>query len=344
MAQMKAVGCFESLPITNPQSLQDIKIEKPSPQEHDLLVEVKAISVNPIDTKVRKKRTQHQNQEPKILGWDVAGVVREVGETVTLFRPGDEVFYAGSISRPGGNSEFHLVDERITAKKPTNLSFEEAAALPLTAITAYEALFDRLGLPTNPSQNQNRTILIIGGAGGVGSIAIQLAKWAGLEVITTASRSSSTEWCRSLGADQVLDHSIPLMPQLESMGYAEIDLIFCLYQMDPYWKEIAKIIAPQGKICGIVDTTSPLNLNILKSKSVTFCWEFMFTRPLFQTKDLMKQHQLLSHISELVETRQLKTTLKEHLGSIHAENLRLAHQKIESGRTIGKIVLSGFSS
>lgn len=342
MAQMKAVGIYEHLPINDPNSLVDLTIEKPIPKGHDLLVEVKAISVNPIDTKVRKRIPQTKETYPKILGWDVAGIVQEVGDSCTIFKPGDEVFYAGDLSRPGGNSQFHLVDERIVGPKPQTLSFSESAALPLTSLTASEALFDRLNVPSDPQQNQDTTLLIIGAAGGVGSIAIQLAKQVGLTVIATASRTASQKWCTQLGADYVINHHQSLTKQLQPLGITHVDLIFCLYQTDHYWTQMAEVIAPQGKICAIVDAENPVDLNILKGKSVTFAWESMFTRPLFQTHDVIRQHQILNQIADWVDEGKIKTTIQENLGTINARNLRHAHQKIESGKTIGKIVLTGF--
>lgn len=342
IARMRAVGIYEHLSITEPNSLVDVTVEKPNPSGHDLLVEVKAVSVNPIDTKVRKRKPATDETYPKILGWDVAGVVQDVGDACALFKKGDEVFYAGDISRPGGNSQFHLVDERIVGRKPLNLSFTESAALPLTSLTASESLFDRLGISMDAQQNQGKTILMIGAAGGVGSIAIQLAKLAGLTVIGTASRPISQKWCDQLGADHIINHHQPLAPQLQSLGFATVDLIFCLYQTDQYWTQMAEVIAPQGKICAIVDAISPVDLNLMKKKSVTFAWESMFTRPLFQTDDLLRQHHILNRLADWVEEGKIKTTVQENVGSINAHNLRLAHQKLESGKMIGKIVLTGF--
>lgn len=342
MSKMKAVGIYNHLPIDQKDSLVDLIIDQPKPNDHDLLIEVKAISVNPIDTKVRKRKPQTPESYPKILGWDVAGVVKETGKSCTLFQKGDSVFYAGSISRPGGNSQFHVVDERIVGRMPNTLSFAEAAALPLTGLTAYEALFDRLGISLDPEQNRRKTILIIGAAGGVGSIAIQLAKLTGLSVIATASRPASQEWCTQLGAHKTINHHLPLADQLLAIGYSQVDYIFCLYQTDHYWTQMADIIAPQGKICAIVDAKTTLDLNLLKAKSVTFAWESMFTRSLFQTDDMIRQHQILNQIAEWVDNGNIKTTLNEVIQPIHAEHLRLAHQKIESGKTIGKIVLTDF--
>ncbi|MFC4098948.1 zinc-binding alcohol dehydrogenase family protein [Paenibacillus xanthanilyticus] len=338
---MKAVGLYHYLPIDNPESLLDVSVAKPTPTGRDLLVKVNAISVNPVDYKVRKPKDRVES-EPRILGWDVAGVVEQVGPDCTLFRPGDEVYYAGSITRPGGNSEFHLVDERIVGAKPSTLEFAQAAALPLTAITAWESLFDRLGVSRDKAANAGRTILIIGAAGGVGSIATQLAKYAGLTVIGTASRPESAEWAKALGADAVIDHFDAFVPQLKTAGYDQVDYILCLNSTERHWANMAEAIAPQGKICSIVETDELLNLTLLKNKSVTFVWELMFTRPMYQTPDMIEQHNLLNDIARLVDEGVLRTTASETLSPINAANLRKAHAVLETGRTVGKVVLEGF--
>lgn len=340
--QMKAVGLYKSLPTTDLHSLVDLMIDQPTPEKNDLLVAVQAVSVNPIDTKLRMRQPSSEIHTPKILGFDVAGIVEEVGTEVTDFQPGDPVFYAGSLTRSGGNSQFHLVDQRIASKMPTSLSFTKAAALPLTALTACEALFDRLHLPLNAAENRGKTIMLIGAAGGVGSIAIQLAKLAGLTVIATASRESSQAWCTEMGADHVVNHHQPLQAQLETHGFSYIDSIFSLYRTDAYWEQIADIIAPQGKVCAIMDHMSPVDLNQLKSKSITFVWESMFTRPIFQTQDLAKQGEWLKQLAAWVDQGYIRTTMQEELHPINAKNLRKAHQQIESGKTVGKIVLSRF--
>ncbi|MDF2959467.1 MAG: alginate lyase [Paenibacillus sp.] len=338
---MKAVGLYKYLNVDHPESLVDVEVEKPVPAGMDLLVKVKAISVNPVDVKVRAPKDKTE-ASPRVLGWDVAGVVEQTGPDCTLFQPGDEVYYAGSITRPGGNSQFHLVDERIVGKKPATLEFAEAAALPLTAITAWEALFDRLGVSLNHDDNAGKTILIIGAAGGVGSIAIQLAKYAGLTVIGTASRPESADWVKEMGADHVISHNEPFVPQLNAAGLAATDYIFCLNRTEQHWQSMADAIAPQGKICSIVETDQPLNLTLLKNKSVTFVWELMFTRPMFQTSDMVEQHKLLNEVAKLIDTGKIRTTLTEKLEPINAANLRKAHAAIEGGRTIGKIVLESF--
>ncbi|MFD1956464.1 zinc-binding alcohol dehydrogenase family protein [Paenibacillus thailandensis] len=335
---MKAVGLYKYLPIDHPESLIDVELEKPAPGGRDLLVKVKAISVNPVDVKVRAPKNKTEDS-PKVLGWDVAGVVEQTGPDCTLFKPGDEVYYAGSITRPGGNSEFHLVDERIVGAKPATLDFAQAAALPLTSITAWEGLFDRLGVSQRREDNEGKSILMIGAAGGVGSIAVQLAKYVGLTVIGTASRSESAEWAKALGADYIINHNEEFVPQLKPFNLEQVDYIFCLNSTEKHWKSMADAIAPQGKICSIVETAEPLNITLIKNKSATFVWEFMFTRPMFQTEDMIRQHHLLNELSRLVDQGVIRTTIKEKLAPIDAATLRKAHAMLESGRTIGKVVV-----
>lgn len=338
---MKAIGLTEYLPISDPQSLQDVEIDKPTPTGHDLLVKIEAISVNPVDTKMRAPKPQVE-PAPRVLGWDAAGTVAAVGPEVTLFKVDDPVYYAGSITRPGTNAEYHLVDERIVGHKPASLDFANAVALPLTAITAWEGLFDRLGISPK-GDDAGRSVLIIGGAGGVGSIGIQLAKvLAGLTVIATASRPESQEWCRRLGADHTVDHRGDLPTQLKSLGFAEVDYILCFNDIDGHFLAMTELVAPQGKICTIVSNARPLPVELLKNKSATFVWEFMFTRAMFNTPDMIAQHRLLNEVARLVDAGRLHTTLGENLGRINAENLRRAHAMLEGGRTIGKLVLEGF--
>ncbi|GAA4725343.1 zinc-binding alcohol dehydrogenase family protein [Brevibacillus fulvus] len=339
---MKAVGLYRYLPIDQPESLLDLEVEKPSPSGRDLLVRVKAISVNPVDVKVRAPKSKTET-EPKILGWDVAGVVEQVGADCTLFQPGDEVYYAGSLIRQGGNSEFHLVDERIVGKKPASLDFAASAALPLTSITAWEGLFERLGISaTDKDDNAGKTLLIVGAAGGVGSIASQLAKFAGLTVIGTASRSESAEWAKGMGADYIISHYQDFVPQLKQLGLAQVDYIFCLNSTERHWKNMAEAIAPQGKICSIVETDEQLDLTLLKNKSATFAWEFMFTRSMFQTPDMIEQHNLLNEVAKLIDSGIIRSTMTKKLEPINAANLRKAHAMLETGRTVGKIVLENF--
>ena len=338
---MKAIGLYRYLPIDDPESLLDLEVEEPMPAGRDLLVEVKAIAVNPVDYKSRAPRPQVEST-PKILGWDVAGVVKAAGGDVTLFKPGDAVYYAGSRTRQGGNSELHLVDERIVGRKPRNLRFAEAAALPLTTLTAWEALFDRLGI-SKTGGDGGRSLLIIGGAGGVGSIAIQLAKrLARLRVIATASRPESITWARQLGADEVIDHTKDLAAQLAALGRPDVDYILCCNSTDHHFPAFAAIVAPQGKICSIVNTTKPVDLAPLMQKSVTFAWELMFTRPMFQTADMLAQHQILDETAGLVEAGTLTTTAATRLSPINAANLKKAHALLEGGHVVGKIVLEGF--
>ncbi|WP_409304089.1 zinc-binding alcohol dehydrogenase family protein [Peribacillus sp. SCS-155] len=341
MDTMKAVGLTRYLPIEDPRSLEDVVIEKPTVTGRDILVKVSAISVNPVDTKVRAPKDKVE-ETPKVLGWDIAGIVEEVGPDCSLFQPGDEVFYAGSIARQGGNSEYHLVDERIVGRKPASLSFAEAAALPLTSITAWESLFTRMSISQDAADNGGKALLIIGAAGGVGSIAIQLAKQAGLTVIGTASRPETVDWIQSMGADYTINHHEPLLPQLQTIGFPNVPFIFCLNALEKHWHGISEAIAPQGIVCAIDDPVSPLDLTLLKPKSATFVWEFMFTRSLYETDDMIEQHQLLNRIADEVDNQKLKTTLTKVIGPISAANLREAHKLLESNRTIGKIVLEGF--
>lgn len=337
---MRAVGYKKSLPIDQAESLIDLDIDKPAPQARDLLVQVKAISVNPVDTKVRKRAAPKDGEPPKILGYDATGVVAAVGSEATLFKPGDEVWYAGSIIRPGTNSEFHLVDERIVGRKPKSLDFAAAAALPLTSITAWEMLFDRFGVPRGGGEG--KSLLIIGGAGGVGSIAIQLARTlTKLTVIATASRPETQSWCKELGAHHVIDHGKPMGEQLKERGHRFVDYIFGVTQSDQHFDTIADAIAPQGKF-GLIDDPKPFDFAKLKGKSASLHWESMFVRSTFQTPDMVEQHKLLSEVARMVDAGTIRTTVQENLGVINAANLRRAHAMIESGRTRGKIVLEGF--
>lgn len=338
---MRAIGFHTPQPITSNEALVDLDLPMPEASGHDLLVEIKAVSVNPVDTKVRRNHTPAAG-EARILGYDAAGVVKSVGSDVTLFKPGDEVYYAGAIGRPGTNAEYHLVDERIVGMKPKSLSFAEAAALPLTAITAYEALFDRLKV-ADPVLGAERAILITGGAGGVGSIAIQLAKTlTDLKVIATASRPETADWAKSLGADHVIDHSKPLAEEYAKLGIGAPAFIFSVTHSSQHRLAMAEIIAPMGRICLIDDFPEGFDILAFKMKVVSLHWEFMFSRPMFQTPDMIEQHKLLTHVAELIDAGKIRTTLDTALGSITAENLRKAHAIIESNRARGKIVLEGF--
>jgi zinc-binding alcohol dehydrogenase family protein len=337
---MRAVGLYQHLPIDKPDSLLDLQLPKPEPAGRDLLVRVEALSVNPVDTKVRAPGKPARTT-PLVLGWDAAGVVDAVGPAVSLFKPGDDVFYAGDITRPGSNSEYQLVDERIVGHRPRSLSVEEAAALPLVSITAYEALFDRLGIDVN-GQYRGRMLLIIGGAGGVGSMAVQLGKLAGLTVVATASRAQSSAWVKELGADHILDHRQPLRPQLETSGHRTVDYILNCADTDAYWGAMGDVIIPQGKICTVVENKGALDQQIMKLKSVTHAWELMFTRAKYQTADMIEQHKLLDRIAGWIDRGTIKGILRETLQPINADNLRKAHARLESGTMIGKLVLKGW--
>ncbi len=338
---MKAIALTRYLPIDDPESLQDVELLKPVATGNDLLVRIEAISVNPVDTKVRSPKPQVEAQ-PKVLGYDAAGVVEAVGEHVTLFQPGDEVYYAGDITRPGTNAQFHLVDERIVGRKPITLDFAQAAALPLTTITAWELLFDRMPFSIDAEHN-DRTMLIIAGAGGVGSVAIQLARHAGFTVIATASRKETIDWCESLGAHHVIDHRQPLAPQLAALGYAKVDAVLNLADTDRYWETIGEIIAPQGHVGLIVEPSGLLKIgDPYKTKAVGIHWETMFARSRFKTPDMIEQHRLLNRAASLVDAGELRTTHTQTVGPINAANLREAHRRLESGTTIGKLVLAGW--
>jgi zinc-binding alcohol dehydrogenase family protein len=340
---MKAVAYQKSLPINEANSLVDIELPAPLALGRDVLVEVRAISVNPVDTKVRI-RAEPPAGEWKVLGWDAAGVVKAVGADVTLFRPGDHVWYAGSINKPGSNSELQLMDERIVGKMPDSLDFAAAAALPLTSVTAWEMLFDRLELQTAVRRDQpgRKSLLIIGAAGGVGSIMTQLAcRLTGLLVIGTASRPETKAWVSELGAHHVIDHSLSLVAELQRIGIPHPDYIVSLTQTDRHFAEIAKAIAPQGKF-GLIDDPKPIDISLLKGKSVSLHWESMFTRSIFETPDMIRQHEILTEMAVLVDAGEIRTTVGEYFGKINAVNLKRAHALLESGKARGKIVLEGF--
>lgn len=337
---MRAVGYQHSLPITDPASLQDIELPRPVAAGRDLLVEVKAISVNPVDTKVRMRAAPEAGGW-QVLGWDVSGVVVEAGPGASRFRPGDGVFYAGALTRPGANAEFHLVDERIVGRKPASLSHAAAAALPLTAITAWEALFDRLDV-RRAVPGAAGALLIIGGAGGVGSVAIQLARrLTELTVIATASRPETRQWALDLGAHHVVDHRKKLSEEVAALGLGAPGFVFSTTNTGDHFAEIAALIAPQGRFA-LIDDPAALDILPLKRKSVSAHWEFMFTRSMFDTADIDAQGALLDEVSRLVDAGTLRSTLAEEFGPITAANLRRAHALLESGKARGKIVLEGF--
>lgn len=339
---MKAVALTRYLPIDDPQSLLDVELPKPeAPTGYDLLVRVEAVSVNPVDTKLRSPKPQVESQ-PRVLGFDAAGVVEAVGEWVTAFQPGDEVYYAGDVTRPGSNAHYQLVDERLAGRKPTTLDFAQAAALPLTAITAWELLFQRMPFDFDAEGN-DKTLLIIGGAGGVGSIAIQLARHAGFTVIATASRAETSDWCKSLGAHHVIDHHQPLPPQLRALGFDTVGAAINLADTDHYWQVLGELLAPQGHVGLIVEPSGELRIgDPYKAKCIGIHWEMMFARPRFRTADMIEQHRILSRLGSLIDAGALRTTHTETLGAINAANLREAHRRLESGTTIGKLSLAGW--
>ncbi len=340
---MKAVSFLKPLPISEPNSLIDLEVERPSPGPRDLLVRVQAISVNPVDTKVRRGGGPRQPGDPehKLLGWDAAGVVDQIGSQVSGFKPGDEVYYAGAIDRSGTYGEFHAVDERLAGRKPKRLSFGEAAALPLTTITAWEMLFDRIKL--RPVPETCGSLLIVGGAGGVGSIAIQLARsLTGLTVIATASRPETRAWCQNFGAHHVIDHRYPLSEQIKAIEPAGVNYVLGMTKVDEHFEQLVEAMAPQGALAVIENFNRPIDIDLLKPKSLSLHWEFMFTRARYQTPDMGEQGRLLSQVADLVDAGRIRSTLREDFGPINAANLKRAHAQIESGSTIGKIVLAGF--
>ena len=336
---MKAVAYTEIRP-TNEDFLQDMDLPEPPPPEgHDLLVEVQAISVNPVDAKVRNRIDPEGT--PKVLGFDAAGIVRSIGPDVSGVKPGDRVYYAGSLDRPGSNAELQLVDSRIAGPMPKSLDFVSAAALPLTAITAWEALFDRLRIAEGET-GDNKALLIVGGAGGVGSIAIQLARQlTGLKIIATAARPESRDWCLEMGAHHVVDHSKDMAAQIAALDLS-VAYIFSTNATDRHWQALTDILAPQGHLC-LIDDPEAIDIRLLKQKAASVSWEFMFTRPLFKTDDMAAQHRLLTQVADMIDAGRLRSTANQAMGAINAENLRQAHRVIEEGRTVGKIVLEGFA-
>ena len=339
---MKAVAYQQCLPIANPESLLDVDLPEPTPGPHDLLVEVHAVAANPVDTKMRA-RAQPAPGHWKVLGWDASGMVRAVGAEVTLFQPGDRVWYAGALQRPGTNSEVHLVDERLAGPAPKSLDFAAAAALPLTTITAWEMLFERLAVPPG-KHHHGQSILVVGAAGGVGSILVQLARrLTGLKVIATASRPESAQWVRELGAHEVIDHTRSLADELRRVNAPAPNYIVILTNTAQHYAAAAQAIAPQGKI-GLIDDrgAGEVDVELLKGKSASLHWEFMFTRSTFSTGDMIAQHNLLNEVSALVDSGVIRTTMGEHLGRISAANMKRAHALLESGKARGKIVLEAF--
>lgn len=336
---MKTVALTHYLPIEDPNSFLDVELEKPTPEGRDILVSVKAVAVNPVDTKVRRSKDIVE-EPPRVLGWDASGVVEAVGSDVSLFKTGDEVYYAGDITRSGSNAEFQLVDERIVGHKPVSLSHAEAAALPLTSITAYESFFDRLGIDRDGA-DKGQSILIIGGGGGVGSIGIQLAKQAGLTVIATASRPETISWVKELGADHVVNHHEDMVAQVRAIGIEFVDHIAVFNDMR-HWEAAVELIRPQNGIVSIDNTDVEMPMAGLKMKAASLHWEFMFARAMHQTSDMIEQHRLLNHVAQQIDAGKIRTTVCETLSPINAENMRKAHAMIETGTAKGKIVLERF--
>lgn len=342
---MKAIGYTKSLPIENPESLTDIELPQPTATGYDLLVKVKAIAVNPVDYKIRQN-VPADDDGYKVIGWDAVGEVVAIGEATTLFKPGDVVFYAGDLNRQGCNAEYQLVDERIVGYKPKSLSDAEAAALPLTSITAWEILFEHLAInqqSPDSTEKSDEVILVVGAAGGVGSILLQLAKAiTGATIIATASRDSSQAWVKKLGAHHVIDHTQSLQPQIEALGIGSITHIASLNNTESYFETYTEILAPFGKITMIDDPSEPLDVMKLKLKSQSLHIEFMFARSMFNAPDMNEQGRLLNRVSDLVDQDYIQTTVGKNLGTINADNLKAAHTELESGKSIGKIVLHGF--
>lgn len=339
---MKAIGYSQAQAIENDDSLMDIDLPMPVAKERDLLVKVSAVSVNPVDTKVRASASPEAG-EYKVLGWDAVGEVVAVGDQTELFNVGDKVWYAGDITRSGSNAEFQLVDERIVGAKPKSLSNVEAAAMPLTAITAWELLFDRLDFSLANSSDSKPRLLIMGAAGGVGSILTQLAaKLTHAVVIGTASRPESEAWVKELGAHHVINHYQPLQAQLTALGIDSVSHVISLNQTDQHYSQLLEVLAPQGKLALIDDPEGVIDIKLMKMKSLSLHWEFMYTRSMFNTWDMQKQHELLTKIAKLIDDGVIKTTLGEHYGTINAENLKRAHAHIETNKAVGKLVLEGF--
>ena len=336
---MKAVAFTHYLPVENPKAFLDVDLEKPNPAGHDILVAIKAIAVNPVDTKVRAPKDDVE-QTPRVIGFDASGIVEAVGTDVTLFKVGDAVYYAGDITRPGTNQEFHLVDERIVGHKPTSLSHVEAAALPLTTITAYEAFYDRLGIDRDGA-DKGQTILIIGAGGGVGSIGIQLAKQSGMTVIATASRPETQAWVKELGADHVINHREDMVAQVRARGMHHIDHIAIFNDMR-HWDAAVELIRPQGGIVSIDNTDLPMPMGGMKMKAASLHWEFMFARSMHKTPDMIEQHKLLTYVAKEIDAGRIRTTLSQVLAPINAANMREAHRLVETGKAKGKIVVEGF--
>jgi zinc-binding alcohol dehydrogenase family protein len=333
---MKAIGFKTSHDINENESLIEIEIDKPLAQEYDIVVKVNAVSMNPVDTKVRAKAAKNTVlEDAKILGYDAVGIIESMGEKVSNFKIGDRVYYAGDITRNGSNAQFQVVDSRIVAIAPSSLNDTQAAVFPLTSLTAWEALFDRL----NVNKSEKKTILIIGGAGGVGSIATQIAKaQTNLTVISTASREETRTWAKTMGADYVANHR-DLVNSVRKLGFQTVDYIFNVADTRGHWDSMGELITPQGKICSIVEFDGTLDFSVLKSKSATFVWEFMFTRSMYTTKDIQEQHNILKQMALLIDEGKIKTTLTHTIEGFNTESIKEAHALVESGKTIGKVAI-----
>lgn len=337
---MKAIGINQSSSIDSLESIQEFELSKPEPKRHDLLVKVIGVSVNPVDVGVRKS-VRTSLKTPKIIGWDAVGVVQNIGDKVTLFKPGDKVFYAGSFKRPGCNSEFHLVDERIVGHAPKNITDAEIAAMPLTSLTAWESLFEKLPINiNNTKENSEKVILIINGSGGVGSIATQLAKIAGLNVISTASKPETIKWTKAHGADMVVNHHKNLVDEVHLLGYQYVDYILELNNIDQHWNEMSQLIKPDGNIVSITENKKPINLKTLTRKRVNFAWEWMFSKSYYSIDNSISQKEILDKVAEYLDSGKIKSTVTKELSPINAENIRKAHQAVESGHMMGKVVIT----
>lgn len=337
--KMKAIGFTQHLPITAKNSLFEFEADRPEARGHDLLVKIAAVAVNPVDVGIRG-HGRGTLKQPKVIGWDAVGTVIATGHKVTLFKPGARVFYAGSFKRPGSNSDYQLVDERITGHAPQQLTIAQSAAMPLTALTAWEALFEQLEIKPNTPQNHTKTILIINGAGGVGSIATQLAHWAGLKVIASASRPETIKWVIAHGADQTVNHRQDLITAVRALGYQYVDYILNLSDLDGHWNEIAELIVPSGRIAAITENKRPINLRQLTQKRAKFAWEWMYTKSFYHTPDMISQHDILERIATLLDEGTIKSTLTQTLTPINVSNLKAAHQLVETNQMIGKVVIT----
>ena len=340
--KMKAVGFYQHLPINNRDSFEDLLLTIPEPQAHDLLIKVTGVSVNPVDTFVRQNGRHNRLVHPKVIGWDAVGLVIAVGSQSTLFQTGDRVWYAGDFKRSGSDAQFQVVDERLVGHAPSQLTDEQAAAVPLVGLTAYESLFEKLQISWSIANNRHKTILIINGAGGVGSIAVQLAKLAGLTVIATASKPTSIDWVQKLGADFNVDHHQDLVSQVQSLGFKEVDYILNLNNLDAHWHEIATLIKPDGQITATTENHRLIDLQQLTKKRATFSWEWMYSKSYYQTTDMVSQHTILDHISQLYNQQKLAPIATETYSPINAETMRKAHTDVESGRMVGKVTLVGW--